>query len=36
MAVSVAMGQVFGLGGGQMAEVPCILVCLELGGAFGR
>ena len=35
MAVSMARGQVFGLGGGQVTEMPCILVCLELGGAFG-
>ena len=34
--VSVARGQVFGLGGGQVAEVPCILVCLGLGGVYGR
>ena len=32
--MSVARGQVFGLNGGQVVEVPCILVRLGLGGIF--
>ena len=36
MAVLMARGQVFRLSGGQVAEVPCIPICLGLGGTFGQ